>query len=236
MDMPKQLAAEFAALARELATQPSLDATLAAIVKSAVDSVEGAESAAITVKHKEGKYATIAATDDLPRRVDALQYDAEEGPCVDTIGHTRSLRTDDVGADPRWPVFGPQAAQQTEVVSMLSHRLYVEDENTIGALNLYSRQRAAFSTLSEATLDVLATHVTVALENATNREEVGNLRKALDTSRTIGMAMGILMKTHTVTSDDAFALLRIASQHQHRKLAEIALEVVDTGELDVRRT
>ena len=45
------------------------------------------------------------------------------------------------------------------------------------------------------------------------------------------MAIGVLMGRGGMTQDEAFALLRRASQHLHRKLREVAVEVVDTGQL-----
>ena len=44
------------------------------------------------------------------------------------------------------------------------------------------------------------------------------------------------MNQHKITRDQAFDLLRIASQHGHRKLAEIATEVADTGVLELPGT
>jgi AmiR/NasT family two-component response regulator len=54
---------------------------------------------------------------------------------------------------------------------------------------------------------------------------------ALQTSREIGIAMGVLMQKYKITRDEAFSLLRMASQALHRKLALIAVEVAETGEL-----
>jgi GAF domain-containing protein len=233
--MPKDLAEDFAALARALAVQPNLDATLATIVSHAVLTVDGAESAGITIKRGAGKYETVASTDEFPLLVDEIQYRVGEGPCVDSIDGTHVHRTDQVGTDPRWPIFGRLAAEQTAVASMLSHRLFLEEDNVLGALNLYSRKPGAFSALSESTLDVLAAHVAVALENARHRDENENLRRALESNRTIGVALGVLMTRHSITRDDAFGLLRIASQHTHQRLATIAQTVADTGELDVGR-
>jgi len=48
------------------------------------------------------------------------------------------------------------------------------------------------------------------------------------------MAIGVLMGRGGMTQDEAFALLRRASQHLHRKLREVAAEVVDTGQLPDR--
>lgn len=61
------------------------------------------------------------------------------------------------------------------------------------------------------------------------RTEAEQLRRALETSRTIGAAMGILMATHKVGLDDAFQLLRSASQNHNRKLRDIALDVLELG-------
>jgi ANTAR domain len=63
------------------------------------------------------------------------------------------------------------------------------------------------------------------------RHQVEHLEIALAGARRIGAAMGVLMATHHITDDQAFALLRTASQHHHRKVRDIADEVVLTGEL-----
>ena len=63
------------------------------------------------------------------------------------------------------------------------------------------------------------------------QEQIAHLEIALVSSRRIGAAMGVLMASRRVTDEQAFALLRMASQHNHRKLRDIAEEVVLTGEL-----
>jgi hypothetical protein len=63
--------------------------------------------------------------------------------------------------------------------------------------------------------------------------QADNLRIALETNRQIGTAMGILMASRKLTSDRAFDLLRRASQHSHRKLHSLALEVIDTGTIEL---
>ena len=64
--------------------------------------------------------------------------------------------------------------------------------------------------------------------------EAVHLRRALDHSRDIGAAIGVLMAMKKVTREEAFGLLRRASQDQNRKLYELALEVLSTGELPCR--
>jgi AmiR/NasT family two-component response regulator len=68
---------------------------------------------------------------------------------------------------------------------------------------------------------------------ATNRAV--NLQRALQSNREIGVAMGILMQRNQFTRQQAFDVLRVASQSSNRKLADIASEVADTGTLTITR-
>lgn len=63
------------------------------------------------------------------------------------------------------------------------------------------------------------------------RSRAANLEEALATNREIGQAIGILMATDHLTAEQAFDVLRTASQHSHRKLRAIAADVVETGTL-----
>ena len=65
------------------------------------------------------------------------------------------------------------------------------------------------------------------------RGRPGNLSQALQSNREIGVAMGILMNQHRFTRQEAFDVLRVASQNSNRKLADIAVEVADTGTLSI---
>lgn len=69
-------------------------------------------------------------------------------------------------------------------------------------------------------------------EGEIDRDKIANLEQALITCRRIGAAIGILMSVRKVTEDQAFAVLKVASQHGHRKLREIADEVLLTGTLE----
>jgi hypothetical protein len=62
-----------------------------------------------------------------------------------------------------------------------------------------------------------------------DRSQIGNLEVALNSARRIGAALGILMSSYKVTEEQAFATLRIASQHTNRKLRDVADDVVFTG-------
>jgi ANTAR domain/GAF domain len=220
----------FAELERELTALTHADDVLRLLTARAVELVPGAEQAGIT-RGRNGRFETVAATDELVHRVDQVQYDLTSGPCVDAVLAAEVYNAPDLRADHRWPEFGAKAAD-LGVLSMLSFRLYIENNpDLIAGLNLYATKPAAFNEESEAVGVLFATHGALAVAGAAAQEKAENLLIALQNSREIGVAMGVLMAQHRITRDEAFNLLRIASQRLHRKLAEIAAEVADTGAL-----
>jgi len=62
--------------------------------------------------------------------------------------------------------------------------------------------------------------------------QVSNLENALSSNRRIGAAVGVLMASHKVTSQEAFELLRRTSNVSNRKLRDVADSVVLTGTLN----
>ncbi len=74
---------------------------------------------------------------------------------------------------------------------------------------------------------MLASFVSVALVAAQERRTAETLRSGLHSNREIGKAMGLMMAFHKITDDQAFAMLRSASQDMNIKLAEVARQVVE---------
>ena len=66
-------------------------------------------------------------------------------------------------------------------------------------------------------------------ELAVARRQIDHLQRALVSNRRIGAAMGILMYRHKIEDDEAFHLLRAASQTGHRKLHDVAEDVINKG-------
>lgn len=216
------LATEFSELARAMQAELSVPATLDTICRLILAVVPHAEHAAITVVKSEA-FRTIASTSALPPRIDLLQYRTGQGPCVDAIREREVFRTGDLGEELRWPDFAPRAVR-AGVRSMLSMRLFLQEE-TLGALNLYAGVRDAFTEHDQALGAAFAAHAAVAMQAARDHEQLHNLRTALDNSRRIGAALGILMCRHNISETQAFKLMVEASQHTNRKLRQLADEV-----------
>jgi hypothetical protein len=208
--------------------------SLRSVSEAAVDTIDGADGASITVL-EHGHFATLAATDDRVRAADELQYRLGSGPCVDAILEDALFRPDDIRNDSRWPEFGRRVASDYGVGSMLAFRLFTDVSGVAAGLNVYGQGRGAFTDDDVSVGLILATLASYAVTARYAAAEVHNLEVALQTNREIGTAMGVLMAEHRVTREQAFGLLRMASQDANRKLSEIAHDVVDTGALELRR-
>jgi transcriptional regulator with GAF, ATPase, and Fis domain len=215
----------FAEVARALLAEEDVQHTLQKIVDLAVETIEGCDHAGITFM-KGKNVSTAAASNDMPQKVDAIQYETGEGPCLDAIREHEIFRTHDLGSETRWPLFSTRAQAETGVTSMLSFRLFV-DGDTLGALNLYSKAPDAFDDEACVVGSVFAAHAAVALSTALHDEQ---MEEALQSRDVIGQAKGILMAREGITADAAFDTLRRASQHLNLKLRDVADQVTHTGE------
>jgi GAF domain-containing protein len=227
-----ELADLFADLGRTLTAHRTVDQVLQAITHRTIELVPAAEHAAIS-RGRNGKFETVFPTSDVPLGVDQLQYDQGSGPCVDAVLDDVNYRVLDLTNNAKWPRFGKAAAEQYGIRSMLSVRLFLEETDLLVGLNLYAGSPAAFDESDETVTMLLATHAALALTAARRLDKIDNLERALQTSRRIGVAVGILRATHTVTDDQAFGLLRIASQSSNRKVLDLAEGVIHTGMLDL---
>ena len=105
---------------------------------------------------------------------------------------------------------------------------------TSGAINLYARYPDAFGVIDRARGLLLASMAGFACSAARLHEDeerrAENLHAALVTRELIGQAQGILIERERITGDQAFHILRQASQHLNVKLREVAQDLIDTGE------
>lgn len=216
----------FADVARALAASADLEQTLEHISRIAVETVPGAEYAAVSLVRGRRDVQTVGATDPLCQAVDRVQYETGQGPCLDAIWEEPTVSVDDLLDTDRWPALAARAAT-LGIRSMLSFRLFLEDD-TLGALNLYAAQPASFSAHSAHLGEVFAAHAAVAWDHA---REAEGLQAAILTREVIGQAQGILMAQRQLTSGAAFRLLRTSSQARNVKLREVAAGVVRTGVL-----
>ncbi|RBY94705.1 hypothetical protein DQ244_05360 [Blastococcus sp. TBT05-19] len=200
------------------------------IVHVAGQAVAHSEDCALTLIEARRRPRTISSAGEISPRVDELQYEAGEGPCLEASETADFVHVDDLAHEPRWPGFADRCVRDTGVRSMFSVRLPLSGSDT-AALNFYARSPGAFDDLDIGVGAIFAPFAALAVQAALHQQQTTNLETALQSSRQIGTAIGILMARELMTADQAFAQLTSASQHLNRKLRDIADEVATTGEL-----
>ena len=222
MDRSIQEAGEFA---RDVERGKGEAARLDLGVDLVVDLIEVCDHAGITQIGPDG-LETVAASSETVMLCDQLQYDLNEGPCVDTIRLHESALSNSLVTDRRWPRWGPAVADRHGVESMLSLLLYTRGAS-YGALNLYSTRPNAFGSDDVIIAHSLAAHLAVAAAGGrdTDHRDVAIISRTM-----IGQAEGILMERFKVSAAEAFEMLRESSQRTNRKLSRVAEELANTGQ------
>lgn len=223
--MEFKTAAQITELAEQLREQKTEAATVEAALDQLLEVMPEADSASITWRTSRKPLQTIAATDARARAADEAQYEFGEGPCVESAQDQDWHRSGDVAHDPRWPRWGPVAAREHGIGSLLAIPLSLQ-QRPIGAINIYSRHTGAFD--DRDTIDFVSLYAThIAMQIATSRHMDG-LDTAVQARYTIGLAQGILMARYDLDVQAAFALLRRYSNTTQVKLGEVAAEIVRT--------
>ncbi len=224
----------FRDLTRVVLADRELDEVLTQITGIAAQGVPGAEAVSITMLRGEKPF-TAAHSGEMALEADELQYAEDSGPCMDAGRGGVALRVDDMLTETRWPRYVARVRERG-VRSSLSVPLPYQG-NYIGALNMYSSTPEAFT--SEESLGAgrdVAEAIAVAVVNAAAHhrlsEQARNMQIAMETRAVIEQAKGVLMAQRRVGEEQAFEILRDASQRYNRKLRDIAEGIVDSTRPD----
>jgi hypothetical protein len=191
--------------------------------------VPGSQSVSITIV-EDGNYRTTNSTGPDAIAIDEAQYRENDGPCLEAIRERRQLHVALEDQPPaRWPDFADEA-RDAGVTSVLSTPLVGPRDGALGALNIYVHGGADVEATNARTAELISEQATILVDRALALVSANQLneqlRQALVTREIIGEAKGILMQTESCTRDQAFDILRRASQRQNRKLRELAEELV----------
>ncbi len=229
-DLTAALTADFSETARALLSVGDVNDTLERVAGLAVATIDGCDCASVFLV-EETVVAAPASADPVVAELDSAQRQSGQGPCLDAIAQGMTIYAGDFGDEDRWPDFEREATAKG-IRSMLACPLFVD--GTLGTLNLYARYPLAFGVIDRAKAVLLAGLAAVALSaaftQAEQQRQSSNLHAALATRELIGQAQGILIERERVTPDQAFDILRRASQHLNLKLRDVAQSLVETGE------
>lgn len=209
-------------LAVEMENQLDAEAVLQTVVAGAVAVVPGVRWAGISLITGHAIEARVP-TDPLVAKLDALQSELDDGPCITALRTHRTVHIDDMSQPTQWPAFAT-AALELGVRSLLSFELFVLKDN-FGALNLYGGEAGVFDDESFLYGEILAQHAAVAMAST---QAVEQMHRALASRDVIGQAKGIIMERFDLDAVQAFDMLTRLSQESNTKLLDVAKRLVET--------
>ncbi len=197
------------------------------LVESLAALVDGCVAASITIVER-GRASTVAATDDRALAIDQTQYDEDGGPCLHAARTIQPVVIGAMDGTTSWPGFEREATRHG-VHCSLSVPMGLAGMTAGGALNLYGERAHGFGEQQRQLASVFALQASAVVVNALAYwaafEQSRQLTIAMSRA-TIEQAKGILMASQGCGPDEAFDLLRRASQRENRKLRDLAAEIV----------
>ena len=208
----------------------TIEAFLQTLVTRAADHVVADAVCSLTLLF-QGRYVTVAGSDERAAVVDGVEYDRDAGPCVEAVHRGVSSVVLDLREDTRWPEW----AQTALSLGFLSAAAVPADTGAGAqlALNLYgeaagqfgeSEMRRAFVYVDEA-----ARVVRLCLMLAEQADLAEHVRQAMADCSRIDQALGVLMAQRQISSREALVILRAGARHDCLSLREVATAVIEGG-------
>jgi GAF domain-containing protein len=211
-----------------LLSTETVGTTVELVTALAAEAIPGAAGAGVTLVDDRGK-RSMAVSNSLVERADALQYRLDAGPCLTSWRNQLTVRVDDVTLETRWTDWCAGVVE-VGVRSMLSVPL-VAAGACIGAIKVYSAVPGAFDDRAEHLLQLFAQQAAILLVNtqtlADARRTNLQLTDALENRDVIGQAKGILLAEGAADDTAAFAVLIAASEHANTKVHTVARRLVN---------
>jgi GAF domain-containing protein len=224
--------AAFAAVIRSLTATGGVRPTIDQIVRWSIDIVPCQWAAAAVAERLGDRPPELAAMTDPELMGTVAQIAGRCGPSPGRSAFVEGSMVccQDLSTATDWPAYATAMVQQTPVRALLSFGLRSHDR-PLGVLTFYTGQVGAFDESARGRGRLLADVATLAIDAAASADRADNLQVGLETNRLIGTSVGILVERHRIDADTAFDMLRSVSSRTNRKLADVAAELVRTGNL-----
>lgn len=182
---------------------------------------------------------TAGASTQLARTVDAVQYAIGTGPCLDALAGSGGAYVADLGADPRWGDYGARASARgvrcclsVPVRAADTVGVYVDDpERVMAVVKVYGTEIDGLDVEQQRLGRSLATEVVAGIRMAQTLQltatELDDRARAMNSRRSIDLAVGILMERAGVDADQAFALLKSYSQTRNTRLVDVVADLLE---------
>jgi GAF domain-containing protein len=184
----------------------------------------------LNIARLDNRVVALAASAPFVAKIDHIQYvTLNEGPCITAALERRTVCSGSLGGEKMWPHFGPRVGR-LGVHSALSLPLLLPDR-VVGAINVYAYGKNVFDQHAAEFGELFSKPAAVAVRNGQILAEAlalsVQLQSALSSRPVIDQAIGIIRGRTGRSVEEAFTQLRALSQSQHRKLADVAHQMVD---------
>lgn len=200
------------------------------VVHAVRNHVAGCDEVGITLL-VDGRPSTVAYTTVTTLEIDAVQYQLDEGPCLEaarTQSEVRASLGPNGTAHERWPLFA-ESVRRDGMQSLLAFPL-VSGGECVGALNLYGHAAHAFDAFEASLARIAASRVADAIVAVLQLDGAlrlaGQLEQAMASRAVIEQAKGAIMAMRGVDEHASFEWLRQTSQARNVKVRTLAEQVL----------
>jgi hypothetical protein len=186
--------------------------------------------AGLSVMTDGGVRGIAAASDAVSQRIDELEFDLGEGPCMDAFASRRPVLEADIddGGKARWPLYSA-AAHNEGIRAAFAFPLQIGAAR-LGVLDLHRKQPGSLSADELARALTFADVATTMLLDAQRAAEQDTAADGLDEAMAyhfeLHQAQGMVMVQLGVSLTAALALLRAHAYAHDRDLVDVARDVV----------
>lgn len=211
-----------------LLTTDTLEEFLQALADSALALSPSADGSGITLERR-GRPLTVVSAGTRSLALDEAQYGQDDGPCLDSLRSGKEVDVADMLDEDRWGTY-PAYAAACGTRSSLSLPIAAHTDSA-GALNVYFAEPMGYANADRTGLRALAAQATggiaLAQRVADAQEYAADLETAMRSRSVIDQAIGVIMAQQRCGADEAFSILRKASQHRNIKLRDLCAQLVN---------
>lgn len=174
--------------------------------------------------------ATVASNSALAQKMDEVQYEFDDGPCLRAARDGSVQYVPDFTVEERFPAYS-RAIAGYGIISALGVPIPLEGE-AMAALNFYSPLADAFGEDDIAVAQRFAEEVSVSLRLAVRiarlTESSADMRAAMESRTTIDLAVGVIMGQNRCSQEEAMSILKAASSARNLKVRDVAASVLQS--------
>lgn len=195
----------------------------------AVEYIDGADHAGITVVFEGSRPLTVAPTDQRVEDFDSGQYRLNQGPCLLASSTDRTVVIDLEEMAVRWPELAEVSRRCgiSRVVASPVHR----HRMSVGSLNLYTDgTTTVMLSATSPVLVMLLEHLDRGMDDYSDSlaafQRVHALHSALEDRAVIDTAVGMIIESRRCTRDEALEYLDHMTRVENTSLRSAADKVV----------